>query len=90
MALVSSIGRRRSLDELMAVARAELKTNPTITVYTFTSGVEQRRAANPWAGLTAAIKDMADDFARFAETFRRSSPRPPLRLIPGGLEESPP
>lgn len=42
---------RRSLDEIRARARAELASNPTITVYRMVNGVEKRRAANPFLGM---------------------------------------
>lgn len=59
---------RRTLDELMARATAELHTNPTIWVYEITpDGFEIRRPAYPFAGLAASLDKAMDGFRRVGD-----------------------
>lgn len=73
---------RRTLDEVLAAAREELRSNPSITVYTFENGVEHREPACIAAMLRAAIDQLAhitlgvDEFGKavgkaFASAFKR-------------------
>lgn len=56
--------RQPPLDDLIAVARTELRTNPTITAYTMTwDGLELRWPANPWAVMTVAMDMLIDSLA---------------------------
>lgn len=50
--------RARTIDEELLMAHMELLSNPTITFYTFTSGVEQREVAMPFARLSLATQRM--------------------------------
>lgn len=51
----------KSLNTLMRSARAELRTNPTITVYEMLDGEEwNRHAANPWIGITSSFKRLGE------------------------------
>lgn len=71
----------RSLDGILKRARAELRINPTIEVYTFDNDVEKRRPANPWAKFNAdayslaiagakALKSLGDTLRDAAPNFR--------------------
>jgi hypothetical protein len=51
----------RSIDDILAAARHELHTNPTITVYTFENGVEHRRPANTPHTVELENTEMATD-----------------------------
>lgn len=72
---------RRTLDDIRARARVELNINPTITVYGFapchedpTVGHEiNRRPANPWAGLNAALRGVTVSFNDMAATLARAA-----------------
>ncbi|CAA0129277.1 Uncharacterised protein [Mycolicibacterium vanbaalenii] len=78
------MSNRRSLDELLARARAELAVNETITVYEFIDGgelpgFEIRRPANPYLGfgksfvkLSASVARMAAQMENFADSLRKS------------------
>lgn len=71
----------KTLDDILKRAREELRINPTITVYTFDNGVEQRRSANPWAEFNTAVAsvtvnfdEMREAFGRITETARHMKP----------------
>lgn len=70
---------RRSLDDVLKRARAELRINPTIEVYTFDNGVEQRRSANPWAKFNAEAYEFAKAgakaFESLGDTLRDAAPK---------------
>lgn len=59
----------RSLNDIIKRAEAELRINPSITVYTFENGVEQRRPANPWAKFNAAMRETTVSFERLRNAF---------------------
>ncbi|MDZ7886569.1 MAG: hypothetical protein U5N53_28360 [Mycobacterium sp.] len=68
-----------TVEELTARAAWELATNPTITVYTFDGGVEQRRPGAPWLAVRAAMDSCVDALAQltvgvcdFSDTLRRA------------------
>jgi hypothetical protein len=67
----------RPIEDLLLIARCELQTNPTITVYTFDNGVEKRRLANPWAALRKSMEDFAEAAStameRFGESFSKAA-----------------
>jgi hypothetical protein len=50
--------RQLPMDELLEVARAELKTNHTITTYVMVNGAERRKLANPLARLQGILYDL--------------------------------
>jgi hypothetical protein len=68
---------RRTLDEILMAARAELAINPTITFYEILEdGFEVGGPANPYAGLqsdfrklTASFDRMGDSLAKFRDAF---------------------
>jgi hypothetical protein len=63
----------RSLDEILAVARCELRTNTKITVYTFDDGVEHRRAVE--------LPQQATGWQRARQKARRKGVRRAWRVL---------
>lgn len=62
---MKTLAHKRSLTDLLLIAHAELHINPTITVYTFDGGQEQRRPANPEAALNYGLELMVNAVAQF-------------------------
>ena len=76
---------RRTLAELHERAREELRTNPTITVYTITSdGLELRRPANRWAGINAGLQGITTAFQKMGESLNNALAA--ARWLPGDKE----
>lgn len=61
---------RMPLADLRAIARDELRTNPTIEVYDFDAGEEwRRRPANPWISMNDSFTRLGRSFARAGVAF---------------------
>lgn len=55
--------RQLPMDELLEVARAELKASDTITTYVMVNGAERRKIANPLARLQRIIDELTTSIA---------------------------
>lgn len=53
---MTTTAHRTPLPDLLAVAMEELRTNPTISTYTFENGAEQRQYRYTYAAITARIR----------------------------------